>query len=178
MTRNDTPDKLEWSIRPRSGTDSATVGQGHNIHLKFNGDPTRILKETNNIIQNFICDVKTAKIAQNTLIKNNEHGELKLCHFVTKVKALKLSCVKRLYDKTDAHWKILPKYVYNCEISTWQPITCPSEIMKINTPFIWTSMNCIWKKKQKTKTKITAQQILEQSLWLNKYITIKNKCIY
>ncbi len=23
MTRNDTPDKLEWSIRPRSGTDSA-----------------------------------------------------------------------------------------------------------------------------------------------------------
>ncbi len=23
MTRNDTPDKLEWSIRSRSGTDSA-----------------------------------------------------------------------------------------------------------------------------------------------------------
>ncbi len=23
MTRNDTPDKLEWSIRPHSGTDSA-----------------------------------------------------------------------------------------------------------------------------------------------------------
>ncbi len=23
MTRNDTPDKIEWSIHPRSGTDSA-----------------------------------------------------------------------------------------------------------------------------------------------------------
>ncbi len=28
------------------------------------------------------------------------------------------------------------------------------------------------------KQPITAQHILEQSLWLNKYITIKNKCIY
>ncbi len=28
------------------------------------------------------------------------------------------------------------------------------------------------------KQLISAQQILEQSLWLNKYITIKNKCLY
>ncbi len=30
MTRNDTPDKLEWSIRPRSGTDSAQWDWGIN----------------------------------------------------------------------------------------------------------------------------------------------------
>ncbi len=58
---------------------------------------------------------KTAKIAQNMLIKNIEQGGLKLCNFPTKVKALKLYWVKRLCDKTDAHWKILPKYFYHCD---------------------------------------------------------------
>ncbi len=53
-------------------------------------------KETNDIIQNFIWEGKTAKIAQNTLIKNIEQGGLKLCHFPTKVKALKLSWVKTM----------------------------------------------------------------------------------
>ncbi len=28
MTKNDTPDKLEWSIRPRMGTDSAQWDRG------------------------------------------------------------------------------------------------------------------------------------------------------
>ncbi len=76
--------------------------------------PPEMLKETNDIIQNFIWDGKIAKIAQNTLIKNIEQGGLKLCHFPTKVKVLKLSWLKRLCDTTDAHWKILPKYLYNC----------------------------------------------------------------
>ncbi len=30
MTRNDTPDKLKWSIRPRSGVDSAQWDWGIN----------------------------------------------------------------------------------------------------------------------------------------------------
>ncbi len=33
MTRNDTPDKLEWSIRPRSGTDSAQWDWGIRIEI-------------------------------------------------------------------------------------------------------------------------------------------------
>ncbi len=65
--------------------------------------PLEILKETNDIIQNFIWEEKPAKMAQNMLIKNIEQGGLKLCHFHTKVEALTLSWVKRLCDKTDAH---------------------------------------------------------------------------
>ncbi len=38
MTRNDTPDKLEWSIRPRLGTDSAQWDWGiktkENVNIK------------------------------------------------------------------------------------------------------------------------------------------------
>ncbi len=71
--------------------------------------PPEIVNETNDIIPNFIWEGKTANIAQNMLIQNIERGGLKLCHFPTKFKALKLCWVKRLCDKTDAHWKILPK---------------------------------------------------------------------
>ncbi len=79
------------------------------------GTPPENLKETNDIIQNYMWEGKAAKIAQNKLIKNIEQGGLKLCHFPTKVKALKLSWVKRLCDTSDAHWKILLKYFYNCD---------------------------------------------------------------
>ncbi len=40
--------------------------------------PPEIIKETNDIIQNFIWEGKTTKIAQNTRIKNIEQGGLKL----------------------------------------------------------------------------------------------------
>ncbi len=53
--------------------------------------PPEAIREINDIIQNFIWEGKTAKIAQNILIKNIEQGGLKLCHYPTKVKALNLS---------------------------------------------------------------------------------------
>ncbi len=76
--------------------------------------PPEAFKEISDIIQNFIWKGKTAKIAQNTLVKNIDQGGLKLCHYPTIVKALKLSWIKRLCNNTDVNWEILPKYFYNC----------------------------------------------------------------
>ncbi len=76
--------------------------------------PKNVITEINNIILHFIWEGKTSKIAQSTLIQSIEHGGLKLCHFETKSKALKLSWVKRLINPTHANWKILPKSFYNC----------------------------------------------------------------
>ncbi len=67
------------------------------------------LKEINDIIQNVIWEGKTSKSSQNTLIKNINEGGLKLFHYPTKVKALKLSWIKRPCDESDANWKCLPK---------------------------------------------------------------------
>ncbi len=72
--------------------------------------PKNAITEINNIIQHFIWDGKTSKIAQSTLIQSIEHGGLKLCHFDTKSKTLKLSLVKRLINPTHANWKLLPKF--------------------------------------------------------------------
>ncbi len=67
--------------------------------------PPEAFKEIIDIIHNFIWEGKTAKIAQNTLIKNIDQGGVKLCHYPTKVKALKLSWIKRLYNNTNANCK-------------------------------------------------------------------------
>ncbi len=53
--------------------------------------PTKAINEINNIIQNLMWDGSTLKLSQQTIIQNIPKGGLKLCHFETKVKALKLS---------------------------------------------------------------------------------------
>ncbi len=50
------------------------------------------------------------KISQKTHIQQIDKGGLKLCHYETKVKALKLSWIKRLTSETDSTWRTLPKY--------------------------------------------------------------------
>ncbi len=46
--------------------------------------------------------------------KNIDQGGLKRCHYTTKVKALKLSWIKRFCNETDANWKPQPKHFYKC----------------------------------------------------------------
>lgn len=67
------------------------------------------------IIQNFICEGKTVKIALNTPKKNIDEGGLNLCHYPTKVDTLKLSWIERFCSNTEANWKTLPKLFYNCD---------------------------------------------------------------
>ncbi len=49
-----------------------------------------------------------------TLIQDISKGGLKLCHFESKVKAPKLSWVKRLYLSTNETWTFLPQHFYSC----------------------------------------------------------------
>ncbi len=42
-------------------------------------------------------------------------GGLKLCHYPTKVDALKLSWIKWLCNNGEANWKTLPKLFYKCD---------------------------------------------------------------
>ncbi len=77
--------------------------------------PPRALKEINNIIQNFIWEGKTAKIAQKTHVNNIHNEGLKLGYFPFKFESLKHSWIQRLCDDTDANLKLLPKFFYVCD---------------------------------------------------------------
>ncbi len=60
-------------------------------HLVTLNTPDKAITKINNIIQNFMWDDLTSKISQQTLIQGIEDGGLKLCHFPTKVKSIKLA---------------------------------------------------------------------------------------
>ncbi len=52
--------------------------------------PNKAISEINNLIKHFIWDSTTSKIALKTLIQQIDKRGLKLCHYETKVKALKI----------------------------------------------------------------------------------------
>ncbi len=54
MTRNDTPDKLEWSIRPRSGTDWAQCDWGISVCQDL-----QVLSQLEDISGNMTSSCKT-----------------------------------------------------------------------------------------------------------------------
>ncbi len=140
--------------------------------------PKEALKEINNIIQTFICEAKTAQMSQNTLIKNINEGGLKLCHYPVKVKALKLSWIKRLCDESDANWKCQPKHFYNCNDLNLYFSANHTLLKRIKEiPSFYKDIHDLYMNNFK-KEPTTAQDILEQSIWLNDQITINNKCIH
>ncbi len=77
--------------------------------------PKQAISEINNLIQQFVWDDSTSNIAQKTLIQQIHNGGLTLCHYETKVKALKLSRIKRFTSEKGSTWKILPKLFYKCK---------------------------------------------------------------
>ncbi len=82
----------------------------------------QVIKEVNNIIQNFTWDGKTSKISEKNINTIYRQGGLKLCQFSTKVESLKLAWIKRLINPTLANWKVLPKYYFKCSnLDTYFP---------------------------------------------------------
>ncbi len=76
--------------------------------------PPEALKEINDIIQNFIWEGKTPKIAQNILVMNIDEGGLKLYLYSTKVDALTYLGLKDCVIIEKPTEKTIPKLFYNC----------------------------------------------------------------
>ncbi len=76
-------------------------------------NPNKAICKINNLIQNCIWDRTTFKISNKTLIQQIDKGDLNLCYYETKDKALEVFSIKTLTSEKDSTWKILPKYFYN-----------------------------------------------------------------
>ncbi len=139
--------------------------------------PNKAICEINNVIQNFIWDGTTTKISQKTLIQQIVKEGLKLCHYETKVKALKLSWIKRLSSEKDSTWRTLPKYFHKCEnLSTF--FNANHRLLSNTTiPSVYLEIHKIFMQHFKNKPE-NIIEILLKPLWLNKYICINNDLIY
>ncbi len=112
-----------WKIRKLSLKGKITVLNSLALALLiYNSSvistPNKAISEINNTVQNFMWDGSISKISQQTLMQSIQNGGLKLCHFETKIKALKLCWVKRLWIllccKDNATWTILLQVFYQC----------------------------------------------------------------
>ncbi len=129
------------------------------------------------IIHNFIWERKTKNKIQNTLIKNIEQCGLKLCHYPTKVKALTISWIKRFCNISDSNWINLPKYFLNCKDLNLFFSANHKLFTKEKMPNFYIDKHNLYMSNFK-KEPITTHDILEQSLWLNKYIEINNETVH
>jgi len=139
--------------------------------------PTRVYKEVDNIIQDFIWNGGTSKLSKATLTQNINNGGLKMCNFQIKIKALQLSWIKRFTNLKDSTWKLLPQHFYKCS-NLFIYFNANHELLHTNKiPSFYLDIHKEYMKHFKqTPNNIT--DILDQSLWLNKHITIQNKPIY
>jgi exonuclease III len=138
--------------------------------------PKKAIQEINDLIQNFIWNGSTSKIAQKTLIQEIKNGGLKLCHFETKVKSLKLSWVKRLTLNENANWTVLPKHFYKCSNLNIHFGANHKLVNKSSIPQFYLDIHTLFMKFFK-KYPTTTAEILSEQLWQNKNITNKNKTL-
>ncbi len=113
--------------------------------------PKQAISEINNLIQWFVWDGSTSKIAQKTLIQQIHNGGLKLCHYETKVKALKLSWTKRFTSEKDSTWKILPKLFYKWKNRNRLFNANHKLLSDTNIPMFYLDIHKIFMKHFKTK---------------------------
>ncbi len=112
----------------------------------------------------------------NTLIQKIKKG-LKICHFPTKVHALKLSWIKRLITKNDSTWKILPKIFFKCNNLNVYFGAKNKLLHKEKIPNFYSDIHNLYIK-DFTKTPKNLIQILNQSLRLNENLKINNAYLY
>lgn len=119
----------------------------------------------------------TSKFSQKTLIQSIKNGGLKLCHYSSKVEALKLSWIKRLTSKSTSTWKILPQNFYNCNDLNLYFKANHDLLTKKEIPDFYLEIHKLFMKNFKNEP-INLTEILNQSIWLNKHLTINHTYIH
>ena len=74
--------------------------------------PEEILIHLESIHKDFIWNGKNPKIKHSTLTNDYSTEGLRDIDIRSKIKALQLSWVKRLYDNNFHPWKIIPTYLF------------------------------------------------------------------
>ena len=138
--------------------------------------PDKAIIEINNIIQNFMWNGST-KISQKTLIQDKRYGGLNLCHFQTKINAIKLTWVKRLTSNTNHKWKLIPTQYYKCSNLKTYFNSNHKILNKYPIPTFYQNIHKNFMKYFKKEPE-NINEILNQSLWYNENIKINKQYIF
>ena len=144
--------------------------------------PDRIIEELKIIQSRFLWNPSTPKIKHSTLIGDYAEGGLKNVDINTKLKALKLTWVRRLHDDNYHPWKVLPReyltlpngdsvFHRNFESNTFL-------LRKLNSlPTFYKDLLRYWSEVSHCDINC-AELILSESLWYNTFIKIDANTVY
>ena len=141
--------------------------------------PEDIITHLESIHKDFIWNGKKPKIKHSTLINDYSTGGLKDIDIRSKIKALQLSWVKRLYDTNFHPWKIIPTYLFstlatNCIFHPNLSIQNLKQLQYFPI-FYWNIVN-FWCEVS-SASPVTSSSILSESIANNVLITIAKKVI-
>jgi hypothetical protein len=140
--------------------------------------PEIILREVNQIFFDFLWNSKINKIAKSTIIQNIEDGGLKMIEIFSKVKALKLTWIKRAILSPQSTWTLIINDLIN-EVPFEYLIRSKSQNQTIQSrlPTFYKNILKDWSDLNDSEPQ-HARDILRETLWLNKFITVDRKPIY
>ena len=131
--------------------------------------PERIIQELKSIQSGFLWNSGTPKIKHSTLIGDYAEGGLKNVDIDTKLKALKLTWVRRLGDNNYHPWKVLPRNYFTLlngdSIFHRKFESNPSLLRKLNSfPTFYKDLLSYWSEVSHCEVNC-AELILSESLW-------------
>ena len=143
--------------------------------------PDEILYQLKNIHKDFIWGGKKAKIKHSTLIADYSQGGLRDIDIDTKIKALQLAWIKRLFDNNYHPWKILPKCLLSKTFPHGISIFFPNMEFKENgnfkkLPKFHQNLLHFWSEFSPGEP-ITTSAILSECIWHNRRIKIGGEVI-
>ena len=135
--------------------------------------PHCVITQVKKLLIDFIWDGGSPKIAYDTLTQDIKDGGLKLIDIESKMKALKVSWVKRLCDESSGRWKAAPSLFYGTnDLNSYFKFN--HKYRSDITINFYTEVHNYWAEINEVHSP-SADVICSQVIWNNRYITIGNK---
>ena len=140
--------------------------------------PEDILALLESVHKDFIWNGKNPKIKHSTLINDYSNGGLRDIDIRSKIKALQLSWLKRLYDNNFHPWKIIPTHLFSTlGPNIFYPNLSTEHFRKLDSfPLFYMDIVRFWCEISSSPP-ITSSSILSECVYNNAHITIANSTI-
>jgi len=144
--------------------------------------PCGFIEEVNKLVSDFVWNKKPPKIKKSTMIGDKSVGGMSLPDLPIIEKALKIMWVKRLLqnsDKGEEMWKIIPELKLK-RVGGPLIFRCNYEKRKLNLEPLADFYDKVieyWESFCQTSP-VSKEDILNQILWNNRFIVVKNKSLY
>jgi hypothetical protein len=140
--------------------------------------PKWVIKEANKLFYKFLWNDKNDKINRDTVEKKIDDGGLKMINIEVLTKSLRIRTVKNIYNNLDSKWSHIPKLYFtdfkfedvcHCRcLLSWLPPFLPDYYKELIMGLM----------ELKSKEPDSFAEICNESLWFNKFITIKKEPLF